>query len=116
MSIRAHGRISVGTAGTPVRATNNESDADVRVPCHSIMFQRNVSSETGRVYILKGSTAGFANVIAVLAAPTIGGTHSGILASATFVSHTSPNAFNLAEFYIDVETNNDGCIVSSVRS
>ena len=116
MSVRAHGRITVPSGGTPVRATSNESDASDRVPCHSIMFQRNVSSETGRVYILKGSTAGFANVIAVLAAPTVGSTATGILASATFVANLSPNAFNLAEFYVDAETNDDGCIVSSVRS
>jgi hypothetical protein len=116
MSIRAHGRITVAAAGTPIRATANETDPTKAVPCHSIMFQRNVSSETGRVYILKGSTAGFANVIAVLAAPTVGSTATGILASATFVANLSPNAFNLAEFYVDVETNDDGCIISSVRS
>lgn len=102
----------MATAGSPVRATSNESDPAARFGAHSILFQRNDPTETGRVYIVDRSDAQIPNhVLAVLGAPT-----ANIFPSFSITVTYAPAAFNVADYWIDAENNGEGCVVSAIRA
>lgn len=102
------------TAGTPARATVNQTDPTARFPCHAILFQA-LSTNTGKVYIMEGnnafSAATYTKCLAVIAVPT-----ANSLPSASATVTYAPAAFNAADFYIDVQTTGEGCLVSAVKS
>ena len=109
----SQGIVTVSVAGTPVRATNNQSSPPSRFAAHSIFFQQ-VASNTGKIYICDSATANKSTgvgVLAVLAAPT-----SSFIPSASGTVTYAPNAFNLAEYWIDADVGGEGCLVSSIRA
>ena len=112
MSWRSYGAVTVVTAGTPVRATANESDPAARVAAGSILFQQ-VSTNVGKIFILDrqtGNRTTLTGVNAVLAIPT-----TNILQSASAGVPGAASAFNLADYWIDADNNGERCLVSIVR-
>lgn len=114
MAIRSLGRVTVVTSGTPVRATFNEVVEDTRYPIHAMLFQRDVTSETGLVYILANEDAVIATrvgVIAILAIPT-----SNILPSFSATITLAAAGLDLRNYFIDADNDGEGCIVSAIRA
>lgn len=115
MAVRALGRITVATPGTSVRVTVNESDPAVRFPAHIMFFQRNVPSETGKIYIMssqEGNPATSVGVIAILAAPII---DNPLPVFRIGISYASAG-LDLRDYYIDADIGGEGCIVSALRA
>lgn len=114
MSIRSFGYVTVGTPGTPVRATVHQTDPTARVGAQALLFQA-LHGNTGRVYIgLSGmdKTAG-TGVLAVLPAPS--DPTSGPFAS---FSPSQPLQFaglNVADFYIDADVGTNGVVVAATE-
>ncbi len=114
MSLRAVGRITVVTAGTPVRATSLETDPTARYPAHAFLFQRDDNTETGNVYIMDredGDPSTGVGVLAILAIPT-----ENILPSFSATITYAPAGLNLADLWIDSDVNGEGCQVSAMRA
>ena len=114
MALRSLGRITVVTAGTPVRATFNETVEDIRFPVHAMLFQRDDSTETGFVYI--GTSADMdpatgAGILAVLAVPTV-----NILPSFSATITLAAAGLDLRNYFVDADNNGEGCIVSAIRA
>lgn len=109
---RSLGKVTVAAAGTPARATANQSDPTSRYPAHALLFQAWFGN-TGKVYIMEGNnpSSSTGKILAVLAVPT---TNSIPSASATVTY--APVAFNASDYYIDVDVNGDSCLVSAIRS
>ena len=115
MSAYSLGEIPVATAGTPVRITANESDPAARLPCKSILVQRHDTTETGVIYLIKGSTAfsatqtttGDGFIFAVGSAATLN--------SGSMRINDQPNGLNAADFYLDASANAQSAMVSVVR-
>jgi hypothetical protein len=105
--------VTVVAAGTPIRATVNESVPATRFPAHSILFQQHASN-TGKIWVLDrvgaNKTTG-EGVLAVLPAPT-----SSTLPSATCTVSVQMNAFNVADFWIDADVSGEKCLVSAIRA
>ncbi len=114
MALRSLGRITIVTSGTPVRATFNETDPTARYPVHIMLFQRNVVSETGLVYILEnedGDATG-TGVVHILSAPII---DRPLPLFKIGISYASVG-LNLQNYYIDADNDGEGCIVSALRA
>lgn len=114
MSLRSLGRVTVTTAGTPKRATNGESDPSARYPAHAVLFQRDLNTETGNVYIMDredGDPSTGVGVVAILAIPT-----ENILPSFSATITYAPAGLNLADLWIDSDVNGEGCQVSAMRA
>ncbi len=114
MAIRSLGRVTVVTSGIPVRATFNETVADTRYPIHAMLFQRDVNTETGNVYILENENAVIATrvgVIAVLAIPTV-----NILPSFSATITLAAAGLDLRNYFIDADNDGEGCVVSAIRA
>lgn len=108
--LRSLGKITVPAAGTPVRATANQSVPAQPYLCHAIMVEA-WPTNTGKVYVgLSGmNTTTGVNVLAILAVPT---TNSIPTFSATIAA--APNALSADDVYIDVQTNGEAALVSVV--
>ena len=106
------GKITVTTAGTPVRLTSTQSDATARYPCHALLVQQ-IPGNTGRLVLgvsgMNSST--YAGCLALLGVPT-----NTILPSANGGITHAPNAFNLADFYLDASVSGEGGLVSVLIS
>lgn len=112
--IRSLGRVTVATSGTPVRATDNETDPAERYPVHSMLFERDNTGETGLVYILDREDAVIATrvgVVAILAVPT-----SNILPSFSATITYAPSGLNLENYWVDADNDGEGCVVSAIRA
>lgn len=111
MALFSYGKLSVTTAGTPVRATLGQSDPTARIGLQSIQFQA-LPANTGLIYIgtaaLNKSTG--VGVLAVLPAPSSATT--GPFASASFSEPLAPAGLNLADLYIDSTVNGESVYVS----
>lgn len=107
MAARAFGKITVSSAGTPVRATVNESTPTARVGLQSFT-----------VFALAGNTG--ANIY-VGSSTMNKSTYAGIYAiipkgsSASFTINLSPTGFNLADIYIDADTSGDLAVISGTE-
>jgi hypothetical protein len=106
--LQSIGRITVPVAGTPVRVTSGQSDPAARLAVHGVLVQA-LPGNAGRVYI---GTAAMnrvtqQNLFAILAIPT-----ANQLPTFSAALTLSPNAIQLQDMYVDVDTNNDGVIVS----
>ncbi len=114
MSLRALGRITIITSGTPVRATLNEDDPTKRYPAHAMLFERDVTTETGKIYILDREDAVIATrvgVVGILAIPT-----DNLLPSFSATVTYAPVGLNLNDYWIDADVDGEGCIVSVIRA
>ena len=107
--VKAKGKVTVTTSGTPVRLTINETDPTARVACHAFMVEA-WPTNTGKMYVMDRSNGVIATgvgVVAILAIPT-----SNILPVFTAGFSSAPNAFNLANYYVDADTNGEAVLVS----
>lgn len=113
MSVLSLGRITVASAGTPVQATANQASPASRLGAHSILFQRNITTETGRIYIQMGEfpVGTFVNTVGVLAPPS-----ANTLAGFSITIVQAASGFNAADFWVDAENNGEGCIISIIRA
>lgn len=106
------GKVTVASAGTPVRATANQTTPANRFPAHSYLVEA-VVGNTGKVYIgaagMDKST--LVGVFVVLPPPT-----ANVLPSFSATVSYSPNHFNMADVWIDVDTNNEGALVSCITA
>jgi len=97
------GRITVPQAGTPVHVSSKQ------LKCHAVMIEA-LPTNTGKCYIgndklMKGVSGEFA-ILAVPTANTIP-TYNETISSA-------PDALNLFDYWIDVDNNGEGVLVSYV--
>lgn len=109
--VRSLGYVSVAAAGTPVRATNNETDPAARIGAQAVLFQA-LPANAGPIYIgLAGmdKTTGV-GVLAILPGPTDPAT--GPFPSFSPAQPLSAAAFNMADFYVDADNNDDGVVIS----
>lgn len=108
MAVHSLGIIKVTTPGTRVRLTSGQTDPSKRIGAKSIMVVTK-EGNVGKVYVGDSSvskdTAGTTGLgtFCVLLAPTATELHSF---SATIDS--APAALNVADWYIDADTANDG--------
>lgn len=103
------GKITVPAAGTPIRATANETTPEQRFAGHAVLFQA-WPTNAGKIWVMARQTANKttgAGVLAILAIPTANSIPSAS-ASVTF----APVGFNVNEIWIDADTNGDGCLIS----
>jgi hypothetical protein len=110
---RSLGKVTVTTAGTLVRATNNEATPTLRYPCQSLLFEQ-WPGNTGNIYICDRSDANKTTgvgVLAILLKPTTTG-----LPSAGCGIPTAPTPFNAADFWIDADVNGEGVLISAIRA
>jgi hypothetical protein len=102
------GRFLVPAAGTPVRLTSTQPDPSAPFACHGIFIQA-LPANAGKVYV--GTSAlnktTLAGVIGIIAIPT-----DNSIPAFTAALTLAPNAINLADLYLDVETSGEGAIVS----
>lgn len=106
------GKVTITAAGTPERATKNETDPSAAIMAHAILIQA-LDANSGKVYIggvsLNSTTK--VDCYAVLAVPTAN-TIPVFTESITW----QPNPINLADFYIDVEVNGEGVLISYIEA
>jgi hypothetical protein len=102
------GRFLVPVAGTPVRLTSTQPNPAETFSCHGVFIQA-LPTNVGKVYV--GTSAlnktTLVGVIAIIAIPT-----ANNLPAFTAALTLAPNAINLADLYLDVETGGEGALVS----
>ena len=106
--IQALGKLQP-TPGTPLRATQNITPLPgQRYAVHGVMLQA-LPTNVGKVYIGKQTLnrAAYSDLYAVLAIPA-----GAALPSFSTALTLAPNAINLADFWVDVDTAGDGVIVT----
>lgn len=102
MAWKSLGKVTVTTAGTPVRITSS------RTPCHALLVQQ-LPANTGRIIVgtsVMNSTT-YAGCLAILAIPTTNGipaVNAGLA--------TEPDGLNAADYYLDSTVNGEGALVS----
>jgi len=105
------GKVTVPVAGTPVRATANETTPAANFSCHAFMIQA-WSENTGNSYV--GNTSTFnsttgEDTMAILAIPTA----NTIPVFTATISYAS-GGLNLADVWVDVEIGGDAVLISAV--
>jgi hypothetical protein len=105
--IQAFGKL-LPTPGTPLRATSNLTAPGERLNVHGVLIQA-LPTNVGRVYIGKQtlSKTAFTDLYAVLPAPS-----GSALPSFSTALTLAPNAINVTDFWIDVDTAADGVIIT----
>lgn len=107
MAIKSAGKITVTSAGTPVRATSNESAPTTRLGIQSFTVFAPSGNTGTNIYVgnsaMNKST--YAGVYAIIAK---GG-------STSFSIINAPAGINLNEIFIDADTSNDVALISYVE-
>ena len=105
--LRALGKITP-TPGTPIQVTSLIAGAQASEPCHGVMIQAR-KGNVGVAYVGNSvmNRAAETGIFAQLAIPT-----ANTIPSFTAALTLAPNAINLADLWIDVDSNGDGVIVS----
>jgi hypothetical protein len=103
MALEALGKVTVTSAGTPVRVTATRTGAQ------SIMVQA-WHNNTGKIWV--GTSASMntttgAGVLAMIPAPV-----AGTIPNASFSIPLAPSGINAADIWIDADTNGEACIVT----
>lgn len=103
MALQAIGKVTVTTAGTPVRVTSTKTGAQ------AIMVQA-WHANTGKIFV--GTSASMnkttgAGVLAMIPAPT-----TGVIPTASFSIPLAPVGMDASDLWIDADTNGEGCIVT----
>lgn len=112
MGWKSLGKVTVTTAGTPVRLTNNETTPAANYPCQSILVET-WHDNSGKIWIYDratGSKTTGVGVLAYLAAPT-----ASTAPSAGVTSHSSPNGLNANEYWLDADSDGEAAAVSIYR-
>jgi hypothetical protein len=105
MSAISLGKVTVTTAGNPVRVTATST------PCQSISLQA-LSTNTGKIYvgnIQAMSKTTLVGVLGVIAVPT-----SNALPSAS-ISQMSPAGLDASSFWLDADNSGEGVVVGLVQ-
>lgn len=107
----AKGRVAVPHAGTPVHVSIQ------MFACQTIFFQQ-VPGNTGYIYILDGNNGDKdTRVLAIIPVPTYNTQNKATaLPYCAATIPTQPNAFNLADFWIDVDNDGESVRISPIRS
>jgi hypothetical protein len=114
-----YGKVTVTTAGTPVRATSNLSVPADPVPVQSFFVQA-APANTGIVYIFQGG-ANFTGTddrttlrrcIGILPPP--GDASAGPFPAASYAQPVIPAGMNLADIWFDTSVSGSAVIVSAV--
>ncbi len=108
MAIRSLGKVTVTSAGTPVRATVGQTTPSARVACQTIKIYATLGNSGANIYVGTASDfskSTFANM--VLAIPK--GTTQEI------TIQQAPAGLNAADLWIDADTTNDTCLVTIVE-
>src|SRR5438046_2090482 len=105
MALKSLGVITVTTAATRVRATATST------PCQSIFVQA-VATNTGKMYVGNSAVVGstLAGCFAVLPAP-VGTAPAVTLASFSASIPLAPGGLNLADIWIDSDTNGEKVLI-----
>lgn len=109
MAVRSLGKVTVTTAGTPVRATTNETTPTARVGAQS-MFVQTVVGNTGYIYVGDRSSMNKSTgvgVIGIIPIPT-----ANTLGSVTVTVVNAPAGLNANEIWLDSTVNAEGAIVA----
>lgn len=119
MAAGSLGIVVVDSAGTPARATANQTDPAARFGVESIRFQV-VPDNAGVIYIYAGLNDG---VIPTPMGPCLMGVlpkpssaTMGPFSYLDFELPTLPAGLNAADFWIDAASSDDGVIVSYVTN
>lgn len=110
MAVHSLGKVTVSSPGSPVQATVNQASPNTRIPCYALMFQA-LPTNSGKVYVGLASMnkSTLAQCLAVLPIP---GTTSA--AAYSIAAPNVPGAFNMADFFIDADSAQDGVLVTYV--
>ena len=116
MAMRSLGKVTTN-AGTPVRLTANEADTTARYVVHSFLVEV-LQGNTTKIYVgasnLNRTT--LAGVYAVIPVPTLTAGVATILPSFSATVTYASGAFNLAEVWMDVDSNGEGALVSAIKA
>jgi hypothetical protein len=107
------GKVTVTNAGTPVQATQNQTNPAARFPCQSVVFEV-WPANLGKIYICDRANAVKATgvgVLAILAAPS-----ANNYPSAGVGVPSAPAALNAGDLWIDADNSGEGVLVSAVRA
>lgn len=102
------GKITVPSAGTPVRATSGQSDPSTPILCHAVLVEA-WPTNTGKAYVGVASmnkTTG-SNVLGILPIPT-----DNSIPTFSATNAAAPNGLNAADIYVDVQTNGEAVLIS----
>lgn len=115
MAIKSLGYVTLGSPPTLIRATVNETDPTLRVPCQGLLFQA-LPGNVGTIYVGTASmnTTTGVGVLGVIPAPTDPTT--GPFPSFSPGIPVIPAALNAADFYINGANADDGVVVSIVQN
>ena len=105
--IESLGKVTT-TAGVRQRLTANRADPAARYACHAVLVQA-LRTNGAPVYIGTADLdrVALTGVYAQLAAPS-----GAVIPSFSAALTLAPNAINVADLYLDVDTNGEGVIVT----
>ena len=107
MALKSLGKVTVTTAGTPVRATLNESTPTARYAVQSLSVQALAGNSGTNIYV--GNSAMNKSTLAgVFAIVPKGSTASAVIIQA-------PAGILANEIYLDADTNGDAALVSATE-
>lgn len=107
MALRSFGKVTVASAGTPVRATSNESVPTARVGVQSLTVFALAGNAGANIYV--GNSAMNKSTLAGVYAIVPKGSSGG----ATI--NLAPAGINANEIFIDADTNGDAALVSATE-
>lgn len=110
------GKVAVLAAGTPVRATSNQSSPTDRFGCQTMFFQQ-IETNTGKIYVCDRADANTTTGVGVLAtipAPTLVDGVATVLPYVAVTVPSAPAALDAARFWVDVDVNDEACQISAV--
>ena len=107
MALRSFGKVTVSTAGTPIRVTTNESTPTDRVGVQSLTVQALAGNTGTNIYV--GSST--------MNKSTLAGVYLIVAKGATGVSviNLAPAGINANEVYLDADTSGDSALVSATE-
>lgn len=111
MPARSLGKVTVVTAGVPVRLTTNRTDPAQPYKAHSL-FVEQVTGNTGKLYVGVSSSMNkttLVGVVAVIPAP------AGSLPFLDMSDELAPNGIAVSEMWLDADTSGEGALVSVIE-
>lgn len=106
----SQGKTVVAAAGTPERITA------IRTIAQTVFFQQ-LEGNIGKIWICDRATANKitgVGVLAVIPAPTLSGGVAVVLPYASVTVPSAPAALDVAQFWLDMDNNGEGCQISYV--
>lgn len=111
--LKSLGKVTVTTAGTPVRVTSTQTSPSAKVSVHTVFLQA-LSGNTGRVFVGNGQNMNkttLAGVVGMIPAPSASAA-TGSLPFFEATINPAANGFNLADLWLDAEVSTDGVLVA----